>query len=354
MITVENLSKSFHTTSESITALRGVSLQIESGALFGLLGPSGAGKSTLGRVISLNERPDTGVVRIDGVNPATLAGHRLREVRGRIGAVDASAALRPERTAAGNIATPLERLGVDGPLRRTKVAEILDLVGLTRLAAQRPDELNEGERRRVALARSLVVDPFVLLVDDLTGGLDADHAGGVLAALDRARAELGTTVLLATPDADVVRKVCDGVAVLAEGAVVEAGSVFELLADLSSRTSRSLLPAVDSDAARLGGYDRAADVVLIGFATVDTLLPEASARFGVEITTVDGGLTRVGETPTARFRIGLRGERADAALDWIGAHGWAVRTVDCARPARLARISELAARGERHLAGVAA
>ncbi|MGH3518901.1 MAG: methionine ABC transporter ATP-binding protein [Haloechinothrix sp.] len=354
MITVENLTKSFHTATESIAAVRGVSLTIESGAFYGVFGPPGSGKSTLTGLIGLRDRPDTGAVRLDGVNPATLDGRRLREVRGQLGFLDSSCILRAERTAAGNIASPLEQLGVDGPQRRAKVAELLDLVGLTRGAAQHPAELNDGQRRRVALARALAVNPAVLLVDDLTAGLATEQSAGVLAALDRARGELGATVVLATAEADVVRKVCDNVAVLADGALLESGSVFDLLADQSSHTARRLLPAVDSGSVRLAGYDRVADIVLVGFAAVDGLLPEAGDRFQAEISTLDGGRTRVGETPIGRFRIGLRGERAESALGWLRERGVQVRPVEFAQAARVSRVGGLVARGERHLAGVAA
>lgn len=353
MITVENLTKSFHTSSESVAALRGVSFEIDAGSVFALYGPEGVGKSTLLRLIGLRERADTGAVRIGGVNPLTVQGRKLRELRGQLALLSESSRLHPERTVAGNIAAPLEQLGFEGPQRRKKVARLLDLVGLTAAATHRPDELNEGQRRRVALARALSVDPAVLLADEPVAGLSADEAGGVLAALDRTRAELGTTIVLATEDADVVRKICDGVAVLAEGTVLESGSVLELLSDQTSFTARSLLPAVDGPLS-VTEFDSVADVLLIGFSTVDALLPAAVAEFGVEISTVSGGRTRIGETPIARLRVGVRGQFADAALGWVGERGGLVSAVKQTQPARVAAVSELVARGERRFAGVAA
>lgn len=353
MITVENLTKSFHTSSESVAALRGVSLEIGEGSIYGLFGPAGSGKSTLLRLIGLRDRADAGSVRVDGVNPVQVEGRKLRELRSRLATVE-TGLLHPERTAAGNVAAPLEQIGVDGPRRRAKVAELLDLVGLTRAAGLRPAELNEGQRRRVALARALVLSPSVVLVDEPAAELSPDEAGGVLAALDRARAELGVTVVLATQDADVIRKICDGIAVLAEGTVLERGGLLQLLSDQASFTARSLLPAVAATGARLNGFDSVADVLLIGFATVDTLLPEVGDRFGVEISTVDGGRSRFGDTPVARYRVGLRGDRAEAALEWIGAHGGLVSAVRRTAPTRLSRVSELAGRAERRFAGVAA
>ena len=319
MITVENLSKSFPGKTSPVLALRDVSLEVGAGSLYGVVGPAGSGKSTLARCIALQEKPDRGVVRLDGLNTAGLDGRRLREVRRQVAVLDPT--LFAERTAAGNVAAPLEQLGVDGPQRRTRVSQVLDLLGLTPRAAQRPDELSPGQRRRVAIGRALAAGPAVLLADDPTGGLGQDESGAVLTALDRARAELGVTVLLTTQDGSVIRRACDDVAVLDSGRVVEHGTVLDLLTDPTSRVAESLLPAIDTPPAQAARYDRSADVVLVGFAAVGALLPEAASRFDVELATIGGGLTRIGDTPVARFRIGVRGAQADTVLAWISDRG---------------------------------
>lgn len=325
MITAENLTKSVNTANVR-GALHEVSLEIPAGALFGLYGPTGAGKSTLARLIALRERPDAGALRVEGVSTSRLNDRSYRELRSRFQTVDPDYLLLPERTAAGNVAAPLERIGVEGPQRRRKVAELLDLVGLTRAAAVLPGDLCEGQRRRVAIARALVLNPSLLVVDEPTAGLDAEQAAGVLAALDRTRAELGVTVVLATSDADVVRKVCDHVAVLDAGQIVETGALLELLADQDSHTARALLPEVD-ERGWFGDFDQVADVVLVGYATVNSLIPTAAERLGVEISTLGGDTTRIGDTPIARFRVGVRGERADFALSWLSEHGAQVSRV---------------------------
>jgi D-methionine transport system ATP-binding protein len=321
LITVENLTKSFPGKSSPVLALRDVNLEIGAGALYGVVGPARSGKSTLAKVVALQEKPDRGTVRLDGLNTAGLDGRRLREVRRQVAVLDAVPALQAERTVAGNIAAPLEQLGVDGPQRRRRVGRVLDLVGLTQRATQQPAELTEAQRRRVAVARALATGPAVLLADDPTAGVAAEEAASVLAVLDRARAELGVTVLLTTQDSSVVRRVCDQVAVLDAGRVVEHGTVLDLLAASGSRTADALLPAIDTPRAQSAAYDRAADVVLIGFAAVGALLPEAAIRFEVELATIGGGLTRVGDTPVARFRVGVRGRQADSALAWIAERG---------------------------------
>lgn len=321
MITVENLTKSFAGQPGPVVALDDVTIDVPEGALYGVVGPAGAGKSTLARCVALQERPDRGVIRLDGLNTAALDGRRLREVRRQVGVLNAKSELYAERTVAGNVAAPLEQLGLDGPQRRSRVGNLLDLVGLTQRAGQRPTELTEGQRRRVAVARALAAAPAVLLADDPTGDLQPDETGAVLTVLDRARAELGVTVLLTTPDPSVVRRVCDEVAVLDQGSLVERGKVLGLITDPASRVGRSLLPPIETTRAQSARYDRSVDVVLIGFAAVGALLPEAAGRFGVDLATIGGGLTRVGDTPVARFRIGVRGQYADAALAWIAERG---------------------------------
>jgi D-methionine transport system ATP-binding protein len=315
VITVENLTKSFRSTSGAVVALDDVNLDVRAGVIAGVVGATGSGKSTLARVLALRERPDSGVFRLDGLNTGALDQRTLRAARARIGLVPAGETLLAQRTAAGNIALPLEQAGMDGPRRREKVGKLLDLIGLTDKAATYPENLTAGQRQRIAIARALVGEPAVVLADDPTGGLDSTGAAGVLAVLDRARAELGATVLVTTPDANVVRKIADDIAVLEDGRIIEQGRLLELVRDQDSHVARSVLPAIETTAPGV------ADVVLVGFASIGALLPEAASRFGTEITVAGGGVTKIGETPVARFRLGIAGDRVDAALGWLTERG---------------------------------
>lgn len=324
MITVAHVSKSYPAAGSNgapVRALRDVNLEVGGAALHGIVGSARAGKSTLAKCVALRDQPDSGSVHFDGLNAAGLEGRRLRELRGRVGFVPGQAELQRDRTVAGNVAAPLERRGYEGPARRERVGGLLDLVGLSRWAAQPPVELSAGQRRRVALATSLAADPSALVVDDPTADVDGAETSTVLTVLDRIRAELDTTVLLTTPDAAIARRACDGISLLEEGTVVRSGPVLELLSDVQSPSAQLLLPAVESDRKQESRFDRAVDVVLIGFAAVGALLPEAATRFGVDIATIGGGVTRAGDTPVARFRVGVRGGQADAALEWISERG---------------------------------
>ncbi|RLK59545.1 methionine ABC transporter ATP-binding protein [Actinokineospora cianjurensis] len=324
MITVENLSKSFWGNTGPVVAIDDVTLDVPTGTITGVVGPSGSGKSTLARLVALQERPDSGVIRVDGFNTAALDPRRLRAARRRIGVIT-QGDLLPQRTAAGNIALPLEQAGIDGPQRREKVGKLLDLIGLTDKAARYPDTLTDGQRARVEVARALVGDPGLLLADDPTRSLDSDAAAGVLTVLDRARAELGATVLVVTSDSAVVRRIADDVALLDGGKITESGSLLSLVQDANSQVAQTLLPSIDVPKGATAGYDRVAEVVLIGFAAVGALLPEATARFGATISVIGGGLTRIGETPVARFLLGVTGAWSDQSLTWIAERGGVVR-----------------------------
>lgn len=338
MIIAENLTKYFPPSRAGSPAVRGVDLEIQPGSIVGLYGDEPSGPSVLARLLGLAERPDSGAVLIDGVNTTRVDERALREIRRQLSVVDPAYLLLGERTAAGNVATPLEQLGVDGPRRRQKVADLLDLIGLSRAGASLPGVLSEGQRRRVAIARALATEPAVLIVDNPTAGLDDEQAAGVLATLDRARAELGVTVIIATTDASVVGRVCDSVAVLDGGALVESGTVLSLLADSSSRIARELLPAVDT--APTSGFDTVADVVLVGHAAVHSLIESAAERIDVEVDRIAGDVVRVAETPVARYRIGLSGDNADIALAWIAERGAVVTEL---QPATVGRRRELVA-----------
>ncbi|MEV6712887.1 NIL domain-containing protein [Lentzea sp. NPDC051208] len=165
----------------------------------------------------------------------------------------------------------------------------------------------------------------MLLIDEPTSALSAECAASVMTTLDRVRAEHGVTVVVVTQDASVVRSICDDVALLESGKVVEHGKVLDLAIDPDSRIASSLLPTVRRTTAADGAFDRVAEVLLVGFAAVGSLLPEVGTRFGVRAEVISGGFTRLGDTPVARSLIGFTGDRIDAALEWLRRAGVPIR-----------------------------
>jgi D-methionine transport system ATP-binding protein len=309
-----------------VRALDGVSLDVPAGTVCGVVGPSGAGKSTLARCIPLLERPDSGAVRVDGTDLVALRGAALRDERRRIGVVPQGDSLLRQRSVSGNVALPLEAAGVGRAERTRRVGELLELVGLSDKAGAFPDQLSGGQRQRVAVARALAARPRVLLADEPTSALDPTTTASVLDLLERARAELGVTVLVVTHDMAVVRRICATVAVLDHGRVVEHGSVLELVTQQGSRTAAALLPAID-DAPR-SGHAVVADVVLTGDAATGPLLTATATEHGADLALLGGGFTDLAGVPVARFRIGLDGAGADAALAALGAAAQSVSVTE--------------------------
>ena len=326
MITVENLTKNFPGPNGPVRALDGVSLDVPAGTVCGVVGPSGAGKSTLARCIPLLERPDSGAVRVDGTDLVALRGAALRDERRRIGVVPQGDSLLRQRSVSGNVALPLEAAGVVRAERTRRVGELLELVGLADKAGAFPDQLSGGQRQRVAVARALAARPRVLLADEPTSALDPATTASVLDLLERARAELGVTVLVVTHDMAVVRRICATVAVLDHGRVVEHGSVLDLVTQQGSRTAAALLPAIDE--APTSGHAVVADVVLTGDAATGPLLTATATEHGAELALLGGGFTDLAGVPVARFRIGLDGAGADAALTALGAAAQSVSVTE--------------------------
>lgn len=340
MITVESLTKSFSGIAGTVRALDGVSFEVGDATICGVVGEGGAGKSTLARCIAARERPDSGVVRLDGVDLTSVARTSVGSgpaVTGGFGLLAPGAAdgLSRQRTVAGNVAFPLERRGIPAAKRRARVIDLLDLAGLTEHADVGVGSLDAPSRHRVALASILASGPAVLLADEPTGGAGAGAASGMLTVLDRARSELGLSVLVFTRDIGVVRKACDDVAVLSDGTLTEHGALLPLATSPGSDTAELALPGLgEGPAGGTAGYGRVAEVVLVGFAAVGALLPEAASRFDVDLAVLGGGQARFGDTPIARFALGVTGEQADAALAWIAEQGGIVADVPAAWQSR--------------------
>jgi len=227
-------------------ALDGVSLSVARGEVFGVIGPSGAGKSTLIRLINALERPTSGRVEIEGVDVMGLAPGGLRTLRRRIGMIFQNFGLLSSRTVAQNVAFPLKLAGIGAADRQARVATLLDRVGLTDHAAKYPAQLSGGQKQRVGIARALATGPDILLCDEATSALDPEATRSVLALLRQLNQELGLTIVLITHEMDVVRAVCDRVAVLERGQVVETGTVDAVFANARHPATRRMLAGLDA------------------------------------------------------------------------------------------------------------
>ncbi|KGN40742.1 metal ABC transporter ATPase [Knoellia aerolata DSM 18566] len=242
---VRDLTKTFESRSGTVTALDRVSLTVPRGEIHGIVGRSGAGKSTLIRCLTGLERPTSGEVVVAGEDITVLRGDQLRAARRRFGVVYQHANLLDSRTAADNVALPLEIAGWEKARIDARVTELLDLVGLSDRARNHPGQLSGGQQQRVGIARALAADPEILLCDEPTSALDAATTGSILGLLRELRDRLGITVVIITHEPSVVREVCDAVTLLGDGAVIEQGRLGALISDPSNRLHRELIPLVE-------------------------------------------------------------------------------------------------------------
>jgi D-methionine transport system ATP-binding protein len=241
VVTLHSVSKLYQSGGSTRQALKQVNLTVRRGTIQGIIGFSGAGKSTLLRCISRLETPNEGQVLVDGADLAQMTGEQLRSARRRIGVVFQQFHLLQSRTVAGNIALPLEIAGVSDSAIHERVKELLCWFGLEEHAAHYPSQLSGGQQQRVAIARALAAKPAVLLSDEPTSALDSETTSVVLELLRRVRDELGVTILLITHEIQAVRSICDRVAVLEAGRIVEEGPVDQVFLRPQSSAARRLI-----------------------------------------------------------------------------------------------------------------
>lgn len=228
MIKLSNISKVFKQGQRNITALSNVSLHVPAGQIYGVIGASGAGKSTLIRCVNLLERPTEGTVLVDGQDLTAFSEKALTRARRQIGMIFQHFNLLSSRTVSGNIALPLELDNLSGNEIKQRVSELLKLVGLEDKQDAYPANLSGGQKQRVAIARALASNPKVLLCDEATSALDPATTRSILELLKDINRRLGLTILLITHEMDVVKRICDQVAVISDGQLIEQDKVSEM------------------------------------------------------------------------------------------------------------------------------
>ncbi len=241
MIQLNNISKSFEVKATRIDALKDISLSIEKGEIFGVIGASGAGKSTLIRCVNLLERPDSGQVIIENEDLMSLSATGLMLKRRKIGMIFQHFNLLSSRTVYGNISFPLELEGKSKEFISQKVLELLRLVGLEDKADVYPANLSGGQKQRVAIARALANDPYILLCDEATSALDPATTKSILKLLKKINKQLDLTILLITHEMDVIKSICDQVAVLDHGELIETGPVESIFANPRETTTKNFI-----------------------------------------------------------------------------------------------------------------
>ena len=242
MIEISHLTKEFDNPDKSkLGVLRDVSLTVEAGDIYGIIGMSGAGKSTMLRLIGLLDTPTSGTITVEGRDLGSLAGKEKIDYYKMVGTVFQGYNLLMQKTVAHNVIVPLTlSRGYDKAAARKRVAELLELTGLTEKADVYPSQLSGGQKQRVAIARALATNPKLILCDEPTSALDRLTTDSILGLLSDINRQLGVTIIIITHEITVVRKICNKVAVLEGGVLVDNGLIGEVLDSDMHPITRSL------------------------------------------------------------------------------------------------------------------
>ena len=309
MIELQHITQRYRTPEgREFLALDDVSLTVEKGEIFGIIGRSGAGKSTLVRCINFLNRPTEGTVTVDGRCLNQMSDAELRAMRRKIAMIFQHFNILSSRTVYENAAFPLELMGMSSDVVKKKVDPLIDLVGLSEHRNKYPAQLSGGQKQRVGIARALAADPAVLLSDEATSALDPETTVATLQLLKRINRDLGLTIVMITHQMDVVKEICDRVAVMNQGVIVETGSVIDVFRRPQSETARALVGSImaqnlpESAAQRILAQEKAAGTLetahllhltFVGSNATNPVISEASREYGLNFNILLGQIDEV-------------------------------------------------------------
>ncbi|BDG45920.1 MULTISPECIES: methionine ABC transporter ATP-binding protein [Parageobacillus] len=342
MILLENVTKIYEASNGSVTAVDNVTLQIKEGEIFGIIGYSGAGKSSLIRLLNGLEKPTKGKVIVAGRDIANIKGKELRKARQEIGMIFQHFNLLWSRTVRENIAFPLEIAGVPKDQRKKRVDELIQLVGLQGREDAYPSQLSGGQKQRVGIARALANNPKVLLCDEATSALDPQTTDSILELLVDINKRLGLTIVLITHEMHVIRKICDRVAVMENGKIVEQGEVLQVFRQPKQAiTKRFVQQVVEPEETKetithlLDKYPNGTVVQLtfVGEAAEQPLIANVVRQFQVDANILQGKISQTHQGAYGVLFVHMDGEKEEVAraIDYIRNQQVAVEVITNAR-----------------------
>lgn len=338
IISFENLSKRYEKKGQTFVALDNVTFKVNKGDVYGLIGFSGAGKSTLLRMVNALETPTEGKVFVKGVDLTSLKESKLREIRKDIGMIFQEFNLLETKTVFDNIAIPLMLRHDNKQKIKARVEELLKFVGLEDKAKALPGELSGGQKQRVGIARALATEPEILLCDEATSALDPDTTESILNLLARVNKELNVTILFVTHTIRVVQKLCNKVAILEHGKLVENGSVIDIFSKPKSTIAKRFVETVipskipESIVAELKKYEANYKVIRIFFHAehaTDDVIWQINAKLGVHTNVMFASVTELQGRVLSIITLQLTGNEEDfkKVEDYINSHGIAFEEV---------------------------
>ena len=316
MIEFKNISKHYELKGQTIRALDQINLEIPAGSIFGIIGYSGAGKSTLIRLINLLERPNNGQVIINQTDFTALDSRTLRQERANIGMIFQHFNLLQTKTVADNIEMPLKLLGVNKAEREKRLNELLEFIDLTHKKDAFPDELSGGQKQRVGIARALANHPKILLCDEATSALDPQTTKSVLALLKKINKEQGITIVMVTHEMDVIESVCDYVAVMEQGKVIETGSTLEIFSQPQHPTTKNFIQTVLQQQLPVNilnnlenqNHKSIYSLQFLGTSAQETVVQTAIKQFDVSLNILFANMTEINGSVIGQMFVQLLGE----------------------------------------------
>ncbi|WP_044481987.1 methionine ABC transporter ATP-binding protein [Paenibacillus antibioticophila] len=338
MIELKNASKTFTRKGITIEALKGINLKVEKGDIFGVIGYSGAGKSTLIRLVNYLERPTEGQVLVNGRDLGTYNDKELRLAKKNIGMIFQHFNLLESKKVFDNVAIPLVLLKKSKSEIRQRVQELLEFVGLSDKAGSYPSELSGGQKQRVGIARALASNPSILLCDEATSALDPQTTQSILQLLKRINAEYNITVMIITHEMSVIQEICNKVAVMEEGRIIEQGSVLEVFGHPQHETTKnfvktvvqnSMTPSVEKSLKAENG-SLLYKLNFVGKSASEPILYEMIRSFDIKVNILFANMTEIQETTLGTAIIQLSGDRklVEDALAFLTRHGVSVEEVE--------------------------
>lgn len=316
MIEFQNVSKVYNSGGKEIQALNSINLKVNKGEIFGVVGFSGAGKSSLIRCVNSLEKPTSGKVIVDGHDLTTISKKRIREVKKSIGMVFQHFNLLNSKTVYANVAMPLILSKVPKDQIKQRVSELLEFVGLGDKAQVYPDQLSGGQKQRVGIARALATQPSILLCDEATSALDPQTTGSILELLKKINKEYGITILMITHEMAVIREICDRVAVMEAGKVIEEGTVFDIFSAPKTNTAQNFVSTVMHDQIppsilnmmeRKRALNHIFHITFVGESTGSPFLSQLSKILDVEINVLFGNITELQGIPFGKLIVEIQG-----------------------------------------------
>lgn len=338
VISFENVSKTFLQGDKKVMALKNVTLKINEGEIFGVIGYSGAGKSTLLRCINMLERPTSGTVKVAGVDMGTLTQRELLTQRRKIGMIFQHFNLLSSSTVFDNVAAPLRLAHASRKEITEKVGQLLEVVRLSKQANAYPAQLSGGQKQRVGIARALASNPAILLCDEATSALDPETTASILNLLLDINKKFHITIVLVTHEMNVIKAICDRVAVMEHGAVIEQGYVVDLFTNPQTQTARKFISTVidvmpsaqlTEKVKKLLDVKQLFQVSFVGEDGMEPVLADLALKFQVRPNILYGSITEVKDMLCGTFVVSLSGEDEQIAnsVQFFKDSGLHVKTV---------------------------